>query len=730
MTNFAPVCGAMLVADFRLTLANSIWWYLLVAAAAVVLAFGVYRYTLPPVSRTRRSLLWALRGVALLLLILLLFEPVLNYIRRSLKPPIIALLVDRSASMNVTDGTRSRADDLRMLVASSPLRSLGGRSTLRAFAFADTTTEVKLDSLKTMPLTGVGTDLSGNWERAEKVLATENLAAIVLLSDGAYNLGENPARAAAASPVPIYAIGLGDTTEHTDAVISEMLTNDVTYSGSKVPLDVHVRAHGLSGKTGVVHLYGGGATEITRQNIQFAGDDAELSVSLSFQAGEPGDMRVTAALDSVPGESRVDNNRRSVIVKVLERKSRVLLFAGAPSPDLTVLRQTLQADTTIEVRSFVEIGGGRLAQGIAYPAAEDIGNANLIVLVDAPTGNTPQSLLDQISSVVSDRRIPFLFLAGPHVVGPRLSALSSVLPVHSSKQSLTEEVVTCRAAASHAALSGRSPLPAEWSDLPPVFGGAGNFTADPSAQVVVKISREALGVNEDEPGLVLWETGQRRGAAFLCWGTSRWKLQLAGTQAASAFYDELTTRIRAWLIAPAEEQRVKIRATKKLYTGGERVHFVAQVYGADLSPRDDASIELKAVSGTRSEAVPMLGRGNGRYEGDLSPWAEGDYHFSGAAVAGKDTLGSDRGMFTVEAFNVELIDTRARFDVLRQVTEASKGAFVPVSKADSLLSSLKFAPKSVSTHEEVSLWNRASMIWLIILLLAAEWIIRKRSGML
>ena len=70
-------------------------------------------------------------------------------------------------------------------------------------------------------------------------------------------------------------------------------------------------------------------------------------------------------------------------------------------------------------------------------------------------------------------------------------------------------------------------------------------------------------------------------------------MQLAGTQNASAFYDELVSRVRGWLIAPAEEQRVKLRTTKKVYSGGEAVRFVAQVYGADLSPRDDASIALR-----------------------------------------------------------------------------------------------------------------------------------------
>ena len=329
------------------------------------------------------------------------------------------------------------------------------------------------------------------------------------------------------------------------------------------------------------------------------------------------------------------------------------------------------------------------------------------------------------------KRIPVLFMAGPHVAAARLAALSDLLPVQATRAGLGEDAVTMRAAASHPALAGRTPLPAVWSDLPPILGGVGNFTVQPPAQVVAKISREALGIEEDEPGIVLWEAGARRGAAFLGWGTSRWKLQLAGSQNASAFYDELMNRIRAWLVAPAEEQRVKIRTTKRLYSGGERVRFTAQVYGADLLPRDDAAIDLKATAEGRSEVVP-----------DAQPrqWplrrrtrSRGPRANTASAVRrspGRTRWAATTACSPWKSFNVELLDTRARFDVLRQVAAASRGAFVPASRADSLLSRLTFSERQLTARKEVSLWNEGPLIWIVIALLALEWIIRKRSGML
>jgi len=719
-----------LLTDMHLGLSASGWWYVLLGILAVAGSYFVYRYTLPPVSIARRIALWLLRSVALALLLLLLFEPVLSYLRHLTKPPVVAMLVDRSASMGITSGKEDRKAQTRRVLDSPTLHSVAHRSDLRIFEFADTVTETSFDSLRALLPNGIGTDIAGSWLQAQKVLAADNLAAGLLISDGAYNLGQNPARAAGESSVPIYAIGIGDTTSRTDAAVTEIVTNEVTYTGSTVPVDVRVHAHGLSGKSSVVHILGGKGGEFGRQSVRFNGDDAEVPLTLNFIVREAGDMRVTVVLDSVPGESSTDNNRRSLVIKVLDRKSHVLLFAGAPSADLSILRQTLEADTTLDVTAFVEIGSGKFLHGAVEPSQEDMSRSSLLVLCDFPSRSTPDALLQKIANATTEKHVPLLFLAGPHLSSARLSSLAEVLPFQTGKPTLSEEPVTLRLAASHPSLEGKTPLPAQWSDLPPVLGGTGNFTSQPVAQVVAKISRESLGITEDEPGIVTWQIGSRRGAAFLCWGTSRWKLQMAGNQNSSAFYDELLTRIRGWLVAPAEERRVRIQTTKKVYSGTEPVRFVAQVYGANLAPRDDASITLRATSGTRSDLVPMHGLGNGRYQGELIPWEEGEYRFAGSAVADHDTLGSDNGLFAVEAYNIELVDPRARFDILQQIATASKGAFVPASQADSLLSRLQFASRDATSRKEWSLWSQGPILWIIIGLLVIEWIIRKRSGML
>ncbi len=719
----------MLLFGYGLSLKGHALLYIVLACLALVAALFVYRRTLPPVSAWWRAILSALRVVALALILLLLFEPVLTIFRHRLEKPNVLVLVDKSASMSIRDTEGARQEMVRGVLSGSGLRTLGQRTELRYFSFSDSATLLEPKQLDTLSATGSETDLSAAWEKAERALVDESVAAVLLISDGANNHGPNPVRMAGLSNIPIYTIGVGDTTVRQDAVISELLANDVTYLNSIVPVDVRVRATGLDGKTSHIRLLDRNGVEIAGEEIRFSGKTSEVGVSLSFAATQVGHMHYYVVLDSIPGEWTAANNRRSLMIRVLESRSKVILLSGPPTPSLSVLRHTLESDSNFTVRDFVESSrGGYLLE--PAPTRDELSAASLVILVNFPSERTADELLADLTNSVSAQKTPIMFFAGPAVQREKLAKLAEILPCQETRQFPSETEVTLREVMSHPALTGTVPLPVSWNELPPVFGNTGNFVVGPTAQTVVVLSRATLGIPEDEPAVVIWTGGGRRGVAFLVWGTYRLKLGLAIDKRGAAFHDELISRLTRWLVSPLEEKRVRITTNKSLFSGGDRVFLQAQVYGADMVPREDASVMVTATMGQRSETLPLQGRGHGRYEAAFLPWGEGEYSFRGSALAGADTLGKDAGTFAVEAFSIELLDTRQRADLLREIASASGGRYAPANTADTMLTALEFQPREVQHHREIPLWNRALMLWIIIGALGIEWLIRKRRGML
>ena len=719
----------ILLFGYGLELKGNALLYLLLACLALLAAVFVYRQTLPPVSTLWRSVLGFLRVLALSFILLLLFEPVLNIFRHRMEKQNVLVLVDKSASMSVSDAQNPRQEVVGKLLSGAGIEALQSQARLHYFAFSDSVQAMASAQLDTFPATGSGTNLSMAWEKAERTVADEPVVAAVLISDGENNLGANPVRMAGLAGFPIYTIGIGDTTVRRDAVISEILANEVTYLNSVVPVDVRVRATGLDGKVSRLRLLDRNGAEIASQEVHFSGTISEIAATLNFTATQAGHMRYSVVLDSIPGEWSLANNRRSVMIRVLETRLKVIILSGPPTPSLSALRHTLESDSNFEVRAFVESDRGGYLLG-KTPSHDDLSSASLLVLVNFPSERTASTLLDEIAQTVSSQKVPLIFFAGPAVHRENLARLAEAIPCQAKRQFPAEAEVMLREIASHPALAGATSLPATWAELPPVFGNKDNFTAGPMAQVAVTLSRAALGIPEDEPAIVFWSGGGRKGVAFLVWGTYRWKLALAKDPKAAAFHDDLIARLTRWLVSPVEEKRVRIAPNKPLFGGGERVVFQAQVYGADLTPRDDAAVGVKIRMGDRSETLPLQSRGHGRYEGTFLPWGEGEYHFDGLAYAKQDTLGKDAGIFAVEAFNIEMLDTRQQASILSGIAEASGGRYVPASGADTMLAALDFPLREVKHYREIPLWNRALMLWIIIGALGLEWFIRKRSGML
>jgi len=719
----------LLLLGYGLNLKGEFLLYLLLSLVALLLAVFVYRYTLPPVPVWQRAVLSGLRTLALVAILLLLFEPVLNIFRHRLEKQNVVVLVDKSASMSADDASGSRDETVERLLEGPGLAALKAKTRLRYFAFADSVWALTTQELDTTASTGASTNLSFAWEKAERAFPGQSVASVLLISDGGNNLGPNPVRLAGQSSIPIHTIGVGDTAVRRDAALSEILANDVTYLNSVVPIDVRVRATGLDGKTGQLRLLDRSGGEIASAAVRFSGEVSEVPVTLRFTATQVGNLRYRVVLDSISGEWSLANNRRSVMIRVLETRSQVVILSGPPMSSLSVLRHTLESDSNLEVRTFVESVRGGYLLGNA-PTRGDLASASLLVLINFPSGQTPADLLTTLAEVVSGERIPVMFFAGPATHRDKFARLAEIIPSEAKRGIPRETEVTLREVIPNPVLTGRTPLPVSWDKLPPVFGGNDNFSAGPLAEVAVAQSRVTLGIPEDEPAIILWSGGGRKGVGFLVWETYRWKLGLAKDTRAAGFYDDLIGRLTRWLISPLEEKRVRIAPSKSLFSGGERVVFQAQVYGTDLAPRDDAAVIARVTNGEHSEVVPLRGRGNGRYDGAFRPWGEGDYRFEGIAYVNEDTLGRDRGSFAVETFSVEMLDTRQHADILRQIAEASGGRYVPAEGADTMLAHIESPPIEIEQRREIPLWNRALMLWVIVGVLGLEWFVRKRSGML
>ncbi len=696
--------------------------------AAAALTYWTYRRTVPQVARGRLYLLMGLRFLALSLVLLLLAEPVLRWLQQETKPPVVAVLVDDSQSLGLVHDSLNLAETVRRTLREMPLNALNGE--VRYYTFGQDVAAV--ESLDSLRFDGVRTNIAEALTRMADELRDDNLKGVILVSDGQYNTGRNPLYVAERFPVPVHTVVVGDTTQQRDVQVRRVTTNEVAYVDAELPVQVGLRAEGYTGEQATVTLFQGGERLMSSVVTLLAGV-AELPVDLSVIPRAEGLQRFTVTVNRFPGEVTYENNATAFTVRVLKRKQRILVFAGAPTPDLAALRQTLAEDPDIEVTTFTQQAGGRFYEGTPPSTFEDF---DALVLAGYPGARSDPALVRRIATSVTESKSPLLFLMGRQTnLNLVRDAFADALPAtpRTIRNGFIEAALDVQAGGQVHPILDMEQVPDHgWRRLPPLTYSESAWTASPDARTLATV--QVRGIALDDPLLIVRSRSQVRTAALLGAGIWRWKNMPDDLDDLRPFWPDLFSNLLQWITTREDTRPVRVRPVRDLFGGGEPVQFSGQVYDESLNPVDGASVAVQVSTPDGNQLdYQMEALGNGRYILNAGALPEGTYQFSASGTQSGNTLGQDAGSFAVGALTLEFRETRADAALMRQMARRSNGMFLTANAATTLPDQLnatgQLTPTIVAHQQETELWRRYAFLIAIILLLSLEWFLRKRSGM-
>jgi len=712
--------------ELSLSTSYSIFVLLVSAVAAGALSYFSYRTTVPPVPPRRRVILMTLRAAGLFAVFFLIGTPLISLLTRTEQPPETVVLIDNSRSMTLRDRQGDRAAELRSLLQKPALQNLGATR----FALFDARTRfLSSFSPDSVTLTGAKTDIAAALRTVQQQAEGENIQGIVLISDGNATNGSSPLFETENLHIPIFTVGIGDTSQQRDLAVRNVLTNAVVYAGSRVPANVTIRSSGFTNQRIEVTLMKGSAV-IDRQFLTLQEGTREYPVVLHFTPEGEGTQKYVVRISRLPDEVTDQNNRFSFFTKVLKSKMNVLLLAGAPGPDLAFIRRSLEHDKTIGLSAFVEQRDGSFYERAL--SSDDVQKADCIVLVGFPGPASRTSTVTRIADAAAGGK-PLLFVETRTVDFSKLAVLAPELPFTTASRAGPEiqaflqlqEAARLNPILKVSESQGQDP----WSALPPLFKIQNAVRAKPESQVlaVAKIQN----VVTSEPLLITRTVNHRRSVAVLGYGLWRWKMQ---SETSPPLLETFLGNTVRWLTTRDDDRRVKIAPVKESFTSQEPAEFSGQVYDESMQPVDNAVVTLSVRRGNETSDVTMNSVGHGQYEGRLEGLQEGDYQYRGVARAGSTVLGQDAGTFSIGGLNVEFQNTRTNALLLRQLAQRTGGSFLEPDQVDRLPGAIRSLanarPREVVHASEYELWNIQWSLLVIILLFSLEWLLRKRSGML
>ncbi|MEF8815197.1 MAG: hypothetical protein V5A58_00245 [Salinibacter sp.] len=707
------------------------WLLLLCLAVAGGLTYWTYRSTVPSLSAKWRVVLGGLRFLALALICFLLFEPVLRQFQTAEQPPVLAVLVDDSQSMQVVaaaDTASARRDaartSIRPVVDALQDETMPG--TARFFRVGASSQALSGSIIDSLRFDGARTDLASGLQAAPEDLQDENLDGIVLVSDGQHNTGQSPLRVADRSPVPVHTVTVGDTTRQRDLRVQSVTTNERAYLDSSVPVRVVLSVSDGPGAPISVTLEQSGRTLDERQ-VRLPNGTGEVTADLTFEPEQAGLQQLTVRVPELSGEVTARNNAQSVSLRVLESKRQVLVLGAAPSPNMSALRRVFEQNADTDVTARTPTPEGTFLEG---PLPDDLSAFDVVVLAGFPSAPVPNDVVERIATLIDDGT-PALFFLDPQTdLAAWTEHFSEALPARpEATTNLSEASFSVpERAREHPVFRIEEAEVSLFERLPPVQAPASAWSPTPDAEVL------GTAAATDAPVLVVRRRAGQRTAAFLGTGVWRWTLLPSELDAAAPLWPGLASNLLRWVSTEGNDSPVRVRPTASTFGGTESVSFTGQVYDQSMQPVSDATVEMTVTDSTGTEyPYTMDPVGPGQYTLDIGTLPEGTYQYAATARRSETELGTDEGEFSVAPLRIEYQAPRADPVFMRQLANRSGGTAYTPETVDRLSGALSgqdsFSSEVVRQSSEAELWRTSLFLIAILVLLAGEWTLRKYLGL-
>jgi len=528
------------------------------------------------------------------------------------------------------------------------------------------------------------------------------VSGLILCSDGVQNAGSGPEtliEAAKERGIPVFTLGFGSSEPVVNCRIAELEAPARVQPTDPFVIRGTVEGGGFEGEREITIECGVWSVECgvnadARSKTPSQGKslyEASITRSVNSTLHTPHSTLQTPFEFKVPplpvgkhlfqvhvlpleNEQNLADNQREAEVDVMERRTRVLIFAGGPMREFQFLATMLRRDKTIEtdvlLQSALPASGSvpadpeeekawkaRIQQDadrvlLRFPATrEELFAYDAILAVDANWKVLTPAQVDWVEEWTARHGGGILFVAGPvymSAVGgwlddPTLAKIRTLCPVEFYERTSTLRQNTYSAdeiwpldwtrsgrEASYLRLDDQQSVSRQiWDEFPGVYGHFPTKKLRAGATALASFSAPQTHVGGSAP-ILLATQFYGSGRAFYIGTGEFWRLRAQDPEYFTRFYTQIVRYITQGRTLQ-QSRRGRLMLERSRYFPGDPIEVRAQLYDAALQPLDPAKVpeqtaelflpngKIQSVRLTADRAMPGL------YTGRFSVLMEGRF---------------------------------------------------------------------------------------------------------
>lgn len=677
------------------------------------------------------------------IVVITLNQPELTQEVKPEERPTLVVLHDTSDSMQTRDVVDENGDAKRAISRSEAIAAAIDPAT---WSDVSERMEVIFEPFNsTLANAAKGTDLN----QALSYVADShvNLRGIVLLSDGDWNTGVAPSAVATdlrMKRIPVFAAGVGSETRLPDIelISSEAPTFGVTGKTLRIPF--RIVSWLPSDRSVTVSLLGTKGERIEK-NVWLPGM-GQVQDTIEWKPEKTGEYDLTMQIPVDAEETIASNNELKTPITIRNEALKVLVVESYPRWEYRYLRNALERDPGVELNCLLfhpdlkDVGGGRgyLAE---FPSEQQLFGYDVVFLGDVGIGADQLSLENctHLRQLVRSHAGGLVFLPGLQgeqmtMLTTELEELYPVIPDQSSPRGIG----SVRPARFALTESGRrsllTRLEPEDNENENVWNSLPGFQWH-AAVTRAKIGTEILAVHGNESGrfgrIPLIATRTSGTGKVLYMGTDgawRWR---KGVE--DLYHYRFWGQVVRWM---AYQRNMSQGESMRLFYSPDRpeagnvLTLNANVMTRSGEPLRQGTVVVQAISPSgQTDSIrlaPSADDSWGLFTRTFTPQEGGNYKF---ITTCSETGSRLETTIAVQGNEKEQIGQPARFAVLKEIAEVTRGELTTSQDLEGLVEKVAALPEPESVVKRVRLWSHPAWGGGLILLLGVFWTSRKIAGL-
>ncbi|VTS01757.1 hypothetical protein [Tuwongella immobilis] len=739
----------MIVASFTLDSFVSPWPWLLAIVAIAAILVATYAGIVRRSGRRIGWMLLGLRSFGILLLLLALAKPTWTTTREVVEPGRLAVIVDDSQSMSLTDtGTTSRFE--QATTAAQSLQTLaeqkfGSKLMLDWYDIQGR----KIDGALPTEAKAERTDLGRAVREVASKARSQPLAGIALISDGMDTVGRSDFQDLGNLPVPVYAMLFPLQTDSgtLDLAMRKLPVPPRALVNNEIPIQVPLLKVGGSAVTATVSLHRG--TEVVAtQEVAMPAGNADQLVTIRWTPTQPGTFRLTARVAANQPEPVLTNNAEAVDVQVDGEPIRIVYLEGGLRWESRYLLDHLRNDPDIRLETLLRVvNPERAATKLPETLTpERLAQTDIVILGDVEAKFLSDAEQSALLAWLDGKNHALLTLGGYRSFGAEgwaTSKLAGVMPVNLPRSepfqregrfslTLTDDG---RRHPAFALSDDRTADAETWTQQGELEGISLVGTAKPGATVLAV--HPGLSVENAPAVVAAWQPIGAGSKSVLFTGDTTWRWsrlpRLIGRN--DTLYSRFWSQMLRWMAGrDGDDTRPLLRvATDRVgYEPGKPVAVTVSRMprsGNDLSD-SQVAVEIRSPDGKPMPLTVQNSSANpDEFTAQFTPTNGGRFQVGATLTAAGKLLANADTEILVQSSALELADPRTNPANLEAIARLTRGKAVPISDPAALVNELAPRERRTMQVSRAEFWNSPVLFLGFLVAVTVEWLIRRRNHM-